>query len=122
MASLSYSTTPVLSLAHVELPLRECHLVFSGATNGAVAVWDCTQQADDIAEQQPLLALPGVHQSGINAMSAACTQCFSGAVTFATQEHFTEIITHDPFLDFCRRRSLSYCVLLCRNAISIVGM
>jgi len=106
VARLSYSTTPVLSLAHVELPLRDCHLLFSGATDGAVAVWDCTQQADDIAKKQPLLALPGVHQSGVNAMSAACTQCFSGAEHLQSKEYFVELVAHARLLILQRKKLL----------------
>ncbi len=77
MANLCYHTAPVLSLAHASISGGQSQLVISGATDGAVAVWDCANVTDG-DEQQPVLALPGLHQSGVNAMSAACLESCKG--------------------------------------------
>ena len=78
MANLCYHTAPVLSLAHASISGGQSQLVISGATDGAVAVWECASDVTDGDEQQPVLALPGLHQSGVNAMSAACLESSEG--------------------------------------------
>lgn len=80
VANLSYHSAPVLSLAHVRTCLGQHQIVFSGATDGAVAVWDCAAHSGIVGDQQPLLALPGMHQSGVNAMSAAVMATSEGAL------------------------------------------
>ena len=47
-------------------------LVFSGATDGSVAVWDLTG-SEAGRRLEPVLALSAVHQSGVNALSVACS-------------------------------------------------
>ena len=83
MANLSYHSAPVLSLAHVKTCLGQHHIIFSGATDGAVAAWDCTTHSGSVADQQPLLALPDMHQSGVNAMSAAVLGTSKGKWQFS---------------------------------------
>lgn len=88
-ATLQHHTCPVLCTAHCRLGPdgggdQPRQVVCSGATDGAVAVWDVTAAAAAAAAgsgdpggagQQPavlapLLVLPGVHQSGVNALAA----------------------------------------------------
>ncbi|BDA49006.1 probable WD repeat-containing protein 6 at N-terminal half [Coccomyxa sp. Obi] len=78
VANLSYHGAPVLSLEHVRTWLGQHNIIFSGATDGAVAVWDCAAHSDIVGDQQPLLALPDMHQSGVNAMSAAVVATSEG--------------------------------------------
>lgn len=81
MAILSYHSAPVLSLAHITTCMEQHHIVFSGATDGAVAVWDCAAHLEFVSNQRPLLALPDMHQSGVNAMSAAVVASSEGDST-----------------------------------------
>ncbi len=78
MANLSYHSAPVLSLAHVSACLERHHIIISGATDGAVAVWDCAAHLNTVGDQEPLLAIPDMHQSGVNAMSAAVVATSEG--------------------------------------------
>jgi hypothetical protein len=66
---------------------RRRHLVLSGASDGGVALWDLTGAAGgfaparhgaaasggDVPALRPALALPGLHRSGVNAISAVAT-------------------------------------------------
>ena len=99
-AALRHHARPVLCTAHAALPAtadgpvassrRQRHLVCSGSTDGSVAVWDVTHAAAAAAaaapsahaqwqqpqgqlppELPPLLALEGVHQSGVNDVALA---------------------------------------------------
>ena len=91
-ARLDHHCSPVLSLATLAIApstqqagsspeheslhsSRSRRLVFSGATDGSLAVWDLSGVALAAAAGQlhPLLAIPGAHQSGVNAISAACS-------------------------------------------------
>lgn len=78
VSSLCYHAAPVLSLAHASIPTTSCQLVFSGATDGAVAVWNCGISVSGVDEQQPVLSIPCLHQSGVNAMSAECLESSEG--------------------------------------------
>jgi hypothetical protein len=78
VSSLCYHAAPVLSLAHASIPSTSCQLVFSGATDGAVAVWNCGNNVSGVDEQHPVLTIPGLHQSGVNAMSAECLESSEG--------------------------------------------
>lgn len=78
VANLSYHSAPVLSLAHVSACLERHHIIISGATDGAVAVWDCAAHLNTVGDQEPLLAIPDMHQSGVNAMSAAVVATSEG--------------------------------------------
>lgn len=97
---LQHHTCPVLCLDHITLdngdpyPIHEhpcanqhgsataIHssrtLVFSGGTDGSVAVWCLTSReeaasGDALAAHAPVLTLEGFHQSGVNTMSVAST-------------------------------------------------
>lgn len=95
-AALQHHTSPVLCTAHCLLEPGPCsssgsqarHIVCSGATDGAVALWDVTAAAAAAAAAStsgggaeggdaaapavaPLLVLGGIHESGVNAMAAA---------------------------------------------------
>ena len=87
---LDHHSSPVLCLAtlamapstqqaggspdHVSMHGRQ-RLIFSGATDGSLAVWDLSPAALAAAagQLQPMLAVPGAHQSGVNDISAACS-------------------------------------------------
>ena len=89
VATLNHHSCPVLCLTtlamapstqqaggspgHVSMQRRR-RLVFSGATDGSLAVWDLSPAALAAAAGplQPLLSMPCAHQSGVNAVSAAC--------------------------------------------------
>lgn len=92
MATLDYHSAPVISLLHLAVPEQPAadrpsdvispsnhststthHLVFSGATDGGIAVWDLSEAATAAGGSalQPILALPAAHQSGVNALSVA---------------------------------------------------
>lgn len=91
VALLRHHACPVLCTVHCKLETggRERHLLLSGSTDGCVALWDLTPLVaayqssgaeDGWAPPQlaPLLALPSVHQSGVNAVAAAPLQPASG--------------------------------------------
>jgi hypothetical protein len=77
VAALQLGRCPVLAMSH--LAVGDAHWLVSGATDGAVAVWDVTS-VTSVAAPQPAAAqtvlLPAAvlrcaHQSGVNAVCAA---------------------------------------------------
>lgn len=70
---------------HIGAPAHQQHLLFSGATDGSIAVWDvsavvsssqsCASGSDKIGTSlqplQPIMVLPAVHTAGVNAISVA---------------------------------------------------
>lgn len=109
-AQLHHHSHPVLSVASLQLDAaslpasqpdlstldsRACAssmtLAFSGATDGGVAVWDLTQLSEGyqpssspLPSLQPVRVLPGLHQSGVNAMSVARDRSKAGRMVQVT--------------------------------------
>lgn len=99
-AQLQYHTHPVISLAKVSLgslnaagsssntttstgtSLADSYLVFSGATDGSIAAWLISHgggmpgphpaaAADALPALEPVLPVPGAHQSGVNGLAVS---------------------------------------------------
>ena len=111
LAELRHHTCPVISLAHPaggapgpricpgghpggESATAQRQLLFSGGTDGGIAIWDVSAAVSAAAERScgsadsaggaaaaaklaPLAVLQGVHQSGVNSLAAAWLPCRS---------------------------------------------
>lgn len=101
LAELRHHTCPAISLAHLPGDATGLHaghpaaesasgrqLLFSGGTDGGIAIWDvstavaaaadrssdaaaCAGGALAVAQLAPVTVLQGVHQSGVNSLAAA---------------------------------------------------
>ena len=98
-------------------------IAFSGATDGSVAIWDLSAQllpspaalqavssdrppagGSELQEVQPLWACQAMHQSGVNAMSAA----FSGIAHAGADEGV--ILTGSIMISHGQGRTRSACI------------
>jgi hypothetical protein len=111
LAELRHHTCPAISLAHLasgapgptvcpgshpggEPATAQRQLLFSGGTDGGIAIWDVSAAVSAAAERScgsadsaggaaaaaklaPLAVLQGVHQSGVNSLAAAWLPCRS---------------------------------------------
>ena len=80
-AGLCFHESPVLSTTLQNIGGRT--IVASGATDGSIAVWDIStvirafRPGAEALQLRPVLEVPGVHQSGVNALHL-CTLCPPG--------------------------------------------
>lgn len=133
-AMLEHHSTPVLCTAQCSLAVPacsfgshhlQCHVVCSGATDGVLAVWDVTDAAAAAGEGgggcpaeeppalAPLLALTGLHQSGLNdvAVASAGEAAWSAFVPACVQ-HAVVTCRHHAMFGGCLA-----CVLRCRDSL-----
>lgn len=80
-ADMCFHESPVLSISIRDIEGRT--FVTSGATDGGIALWDISSalqgfgSGESAQQLRPLLALPQVHQSGVNALYLCQTPPFA---------------------------------------------